>query len=318
MRINRVITAIILLVVATSPVVLAESVQDTFPLTFVNADGSQTIIPAKPKRILSTAVTISGTLLAIDAPLTASALTYEGKFFSQWAAIAEQRQVQKAWSAGSVDLESAYLYEPDLIVVAWRGGDSARDQIAEFQQIAPTIVVDYTAQSWQRLTVKLGEATGLPARAQQKVDQFEQFVEQSKRKIQIPTGEANIVAYFGAGATNFIALKEGVHAELLTALGFKMEEQNRDWHDNSAPLADFLRVHFERLPQLKAETTFLLEVGGGSAARFMQDPMLVNLPSVKSRQVFDLGKNSFRIDMYSATEIVENIVALFGQNTNAG
>ncbi|WP_434339367.1 Fe2+-enterobactin ABC transporter substrate-binding protein [Motilimonas cestriensis] len=318
MRINRVITAIMLLVVSASSAVLVQAAQDGFPRTFVNADGSKTTIPAKPQRILSTSVTVSGSLLAIDAPLIASALTYEGKFFSQWADIAEQRQVEKAWPAGSVDLESVYLYEPDLIVVAWNGGDSTRDQIAEFQQIAPTIVVDYTSQSWQSLAIKLGEATGLEVQAKQKIDQFEQFVATSKNKLDIPAGEANIVAYFGAGATNYIALEEGVHAELLSALGFKMEVQNRQWHDNTVPLADFLRVHFERLPQLKAETTFLLEVGGNSPARFMQDPILVNLPSVKNKQVFALGKNSFRIDMYSATEIVNDIVKLFGRDEHAG
>lgn len=308
----------ILASVSAASAVLAQAAQDGFPRTFVNADGSTTTIPAQPKRILSTSVTISGTLLAIDAPLIASALTYEGQFFSQWAEIGEQRKVAKAWPAGSVDLESAYLYEPDLIVVAWNGGDSARDQIAEFQQIAPTIVLDYTSQSWQSLALKLGEATGLEAQAQQKIDQFEQFVAQSKTQLQIPAGEANIVAYFGAGSTNMIALEDGVHAELLSSLGFKMEVQNRAWHDNTVPLADFLRVHFEMLPQLKAETTFLLEVGGHSASRFMQDPILVNLPAVKNQQVYELGRNSFRIDMYSATEIVNDIVAIFGKADNAG
>lgn len=288
------------------------------PRTFVNADGSKTVISAKPKRILSTSVTISGTLLAIDAPLTATALTYEGKFFSQWADVAKQRNVEKAWPAGSVDLELAYLYEPDLIVVAWRGGDSARDQFEEFQQIAPTIILDYTAQSWQELAVKLGYATGLEEQVDRKIRQFEQFVEQSKTQIQIPKGETNIVAYYGAGATNAIALEDGVHAELLSALGFKMEIQNRQWHDNTIPLSDFMRVHFEMLPQLKADTTFLLEASDDSAKFFMSDPILTNLPSVQNKQVFGLGKNSFRIDMYSATEIVNDIVQLFGEDRSSG
>lgn len=321
MRITIVLNIIVVLLLAASTSVFAEtsaSMDDAYPRTFVNADGSTTVIPSKPTRILSTSVTISGTLLAIDAPLVATALTYEGKFFRQWADVAEQREVEKAWPAGSVDLESAYLYEPDLIVVAWRGGDSARDQFTEFQQIAPTIIVDYTAQSWQELAIKLGSATGREVQAQQKIDQFEQFVAQSKTKLKIPKGETNIVAYFGAGATNAIALEDGVHADLLTALGFKMEVQNRKWHDNTVPLSDFMRVHFEMLPQLRADTTFLLEASDDSAIRFMQDPILINLPSVKNKQVFGLGKNSFRIDMYSATEIVNDIVQRFDTTNNAG
>lgn len=318
MKINATITVISLLLMSVSTSAFVSASTYSYPRTFLNADGSTTVIPSKPTRILSTSVTISGTLLAIDAPLAATALTYEGKFFSQWADIAEQREVEKAWPAGSVDLETAYLYEPDLIVVAWRGGDSARDQVAEFQQIAPTIILDYTAQSWQSLALKLGEATGLEKQSQQQINEFEMYVEQSKNKLQIPEGEANIVAYFGAGATNAVALEDGVHADLLSGLGFKMETQNRQWHDNTVPLSDFMRVHFEMLPQLKADTTFLLEAGDDTASRFMKDPILMNLPSVKNKQVFGLGKNSFRIDMYSALEIVDEIVERFGRESNAG
>ncbi|WP_038122795.1 Fe2+-enterobactin ABC transporter substrate-binding protein [Vibrio nigripulchritudo] len=291
---------------------------DAYPRVFVNADGSETVIPAKPKRILSTSVTISGTLLAIDAPLIASASNYEGKFFKQWADLANQRQIESVWPAGSVDLESAYIYEPDLIVVAWRGADSAREQVAEFQQIAPTIILDYTAQSWQDLAIKLGVAAGLEKQAKQRIDEFDLLIEESKSKIRIPEGETNIVAYYGAGATNAIALETGVHAKLLSDLGFNMEVQNRQWHDNTIPLSDFLRVHFELLTQLKAQTTFLLEANDKSAEAFMQDPILVNLPSVKKKQVFGLGMNSFRIDMYSAMEIVNGIVERFGDQNNSG
>ncbi|MDP2573616.1 Fe2+-enterobactin ABC transporter substrate-binding protein [Vibrio penaeicida] len=321
MRINFIFKIIILLLISVSASVFAKpssATNDSYPRTFVNADGSETVIPTKPTRILSTSVTISGTLLAIDAPLIASASSYEGWFFRQWGSLAKERQVENVWPAGSVDLEAAYIYEPDLIVVAWRGADSARDQIAEFQQIAPTIVVDYSTQSWQDLAVKLGVATGLEKQANQRINEFERFVEESRTKIKIPEGETNIVAYFGAGATNAIALETGVHAKLLSDLGFKMEVQNRQWHDNSVPLSDFLRVHFELLTQLKAQTTFLLEANEKSAKLFMQDPILVNLPSVKKNQVFGLGMSSFRIDMYSATDIVNRIVERFGNQPDEG
>ena len=320
MRINVILSVFVVFLVSASASVFAKSSSpsnDAYPRTFVNADGSKTVIPSKPTRILSTSVVISGTLLSIDAPLIATALTYEGKFFKQWASLAEQRDVARLWPAGSVDLEFAYLYAPDLIVVAWRGGDSVRDQVAEFQQIAPTIILDYSRQSWQELAIELGHAAGLEEIAEQRAEEFNRFIERSKEKIQTPEGEANIVAYYGAGATNAIALENGVHAELLADLGFKMEVQNRQWHDNSIPLSDFMFVHFELLTQLNAETTFLLEANDDSVKTFMHDPILVNLPSVKRKQVFGLGRNSFRIDMYSATEIVNDIVERFAKHANA-
>lgn len=89
--------------------------QNVWPRTFQNADGSITTIPSQPKRILSTAVTVTGTLLAIDAPVIASAATTQSTFFEQWRKLAELRQVKKLWPAGSVDLESVYVEQPDLI-----------------------------------------------------------------------------------------------------------------------------------------------------------------------------------------------------------
>ncbi|MDM9317674.1 Fe2+-enterobactin ABC transporter substrate-binding protein, partial [Escherichia coli] len=46
-----------------------QCVAQGWPRTFHNADDTVTSIPQQPKRILSTAVSVTGTLLAIDAPL---------------------------------------------------------------------------------------------------------------------------------------------------------------------------------------------------------------------------------------------------------
>lgn len=46
---------------------------------------------------------------------------------------------------------------------------------------------------------------------------------------------------------------------------------------------------------------------------FMADPILANIPSVKNKQVYGLGANSFRVDYYSAQEMINDIVARFKQ-----
>ena len=82
-----------------------QSSSASFPLTFENADGTTTEIPAQPERIVSTAVTLTGGLLSFDAPVIASGAAANGKFFAQWADVATQHGVETLWSAGSVDLE---------------------------------------------------------------------------------------------------------------------------------------------------------------------------------------------------------------------
>lgn len=281
---------------------------------FVNADGSVTAIPAKPERILSTSVTVTGVLLAIDAPLAASAAAADGSFFSQWQPIARERGVTKLWPAGEVDLEAAMTLAPDLIVVSSTGGDSARHALAELQAIAPTIVVDYSTQSWQSLAARLGEATGLENRARQRIDNFNRYLAEARDRLEPPPGKVNIVSYHGPGISNPIATNAGVHGKLLKALGFTLEEPDPAWHSPGwGERKDFVRAQYEHLTLLKAPTTFLTRKTDDQVSDFLNDPVLANLPSVQTGQVYGLGANSFRIDYYSSLEIIDGMLARFGR-----
>lgn len=285
-----------------------------WPRTVNNADGSRMTIPNRPQRILSTSVTITGTLLAIDAPLVATATTTNGHFFAQWEAIAQARGVEKLWPAGSVDLEAAYAVGPDLIVVSAGGGDSALAQVEELRQIAPTIVLDYGGLTWQELATRLGQATGLESRVAKKLANFDAYLAESRKRIAVPPGRANIISYNGPGTLNPIATSDGAHGRLLTALGFTMESPPQEWHGDANPVSGFVRAQYEHLTELTAQTTFLLSADDDRAEAFMRDPILANLPSVRSGQVYGLGVNSFRIDFFSAREIVDGLVARFARD----
>lgn len=285
---------------------------EAWPRSFVNVDGSRTEIPAKPQRILSSSVTITGTLLAIKAPVVASGSAANGQFFAQWAAVAKERGVENAWPAGKVDLEAVYASKPDLIVVTASGAGSARDQIDAFRKIAPTILIDDGSASWEALATQLGTATGLETEAAAAIADFDAYAAAARAKIKIPEGKANIVSFNGAGQSNPIARNSGPHAALLTALGFTVEEPDVAWHTQANAREDFVWADYERLVDLKADTTFLLRVDDSKAAAFLKDPVLANLPAVKKGQVYGLGVNSFRIDYYSGKEIVDGIVKRFG------
>lgn len=290
----------------------AASPGDSWPRRFHNADGSWTRLAAPPTRILSTSVTVTGTLLAIGAPLVASASAANGKFFAQWAHVARQRNIGNLWPAGRVDLEAVYAAAPDLIIVSATGADSARDQLARFRAVAPTIVVDYGRQSWQGLAQELAGATGLQAQASQRIEAFGRTVARARLALKLPHGQVNVISYNGPGTANPVATRDGVHGQLLRALGFDVEAPDPRWHSTQDAASDFIWTPYEFLPQLKASTTLLLRATEATAAAMLADPLLANLPSVRSRQVHALGLNAFRIDYYSATELVERIVRLFG------
>lgn len=283
-----------------------------FPLTFENADGTTTEIPAQPERIVSTAVTLTGSLLSFDAPVVASAAAGNGAYFDQWADVAEERGVETLWSAGSIDVESVIAQDPDLIVVASTGADSAVDNIADLERIAPTIVVDYGDGTWQEVTLRLAEATGQTDEAQAAIDEFATHIDGVASQITVPEGEANIISYNGPGDSNPIGRAGGPHAELLEQLGFTIEDPDPAWHTQDRERADFVWATYENLTELTAETTFILSQDNEGAQAFSDDAVLANLPSVQNDQVYGLGLNSFRIDYYSANEIVDGVLENFG------
>ncbi|GAB2958087.1 Fe2+-enterobactin ABC transporter substrate-binding protein [Micromonospora polyrhachis] len=284
-----------------------------WPRTFKNADGTTTEIPKKPAAIVSTSVSVSGTLLAFDAPVVASGSAGNGKFFAQWANVATERNVANLWPAGKVELEAVYAHKPDLIVVSSSGADSVTDQLGELRAIAPTIVVDYGGQTWQELAAKLGEATGREAEAKKTVTAFDDYVRTAAAKITVPSGAVNIVSYNGAGEDNPIARVGSAQGRLLTDLGFTVEDPNTAWHTQAKLREDFVFTAYENLTKLTADTTFILSKDDAGAQAFAKDPVLANLPSVKKSQVHGLGLNSFRMDKYSATEIVDGVVANFAK-----
>lgn len=163
----------------------AETAPD-WPRRFDNADGTQTTLTVAPRRVLSTSVTVSGTLLAIDAPLIASAGGANGRFFDQWAPVARERGLTPLWPAGQVDLEAAYAARPDLIIVSATGADSAREQLDALRAIAPVIVVDYSHQTWQELAVQLGRALGIEAAAARAIADFDARVAAARARLRIP------------------------------------------------------------------------------------------------------------------------------------
>lgn len=282
-----------------------------WPRTFDNADGSTTEIPAAPQRVLSTAVSVTGTLLALDAPVIASGTSTGGAWFDQWAGIAEERDVDPIWEVGSFDLEAVIAADPDLIVVATSGRDALLDQVEALQDVAPTIVVDYGGQTWQELADELGEATGREAEADAVEESFDALVDDVAEEITVPAGTANIISFNGAGQDNPIARKGGAQAKLLADLGFTIEDPDPAWHTQAQQREDFVWAPYENLTRLTSETTFILSADDATAQRFAEDPVMANVPSVRAGQVYGLGVNSFRMDPYSATEIVEGVRATF-------
>lgn len=288
-----------------------------WPRTIEHENGTTTI-PAQPKNVVSTSITLTGTLLAIDAPLSATAttapstITDDEGFFSQWAEVAHERDVRSLYPNLEFDEEAVIAAAPDLIVVSSTGADATVDQYDKLSKIAPTIVLDYGDESWQDLAETLGEATGHEREAAKVVADFDSRVADVAKRITIPEGTANAVVWNGVEGQTAFAKPGGSHGTLLRALGFDIAGAADDVDLSDQKREDFAFVSIENTTAaLTGSVVFVISGDEKTAADLRSTGVLKNAPAVTGGQVHPLGFTSFRIDYYSASQIVDQVESDF-------
>ncbi|MDW6003033.1 Fe2+-enterobactin ABC transporter substrate-binding protein [Vibrio mangrovi] len=270
-----------------------------------------------PQRIVSTSVTLTGSLLAIDAPVVASGATTpnnrfsdEQGFFRQWSDVARQRQLTRLY-IGEASAEKVAAMNPDLIIVSASGGDSALNIVSQLQQIAPTIVLDYTSHSWQELVKTLGVATGHEVQAKNRIDAFNQRLAEIREQIKPPSRPVSAFVYSAADRAAHLWQRNSAQGRLLEALGFQLALPT-DTGLLAPGRHDIIRVTGEQLPQALNGETFLLFAADQRDIHTLSGNLFMRmLPAVKQNRVFAMGRESFRLDYYSASQLLTRLHADF-------
>ncbi len=114
-----------------------------WPRQVTDSYGTHTL-PSQPLRIVSTSVTLTGSLLAIDAPVVASGATTPNNRVADSqglsASVERGRQSPQAGTAvhrRTKRAEAVAAQMPDLILVSATGGDSALPLYDQLKTIAP-------------------------------------------------------------------------------------------------------------------------------------------------------------------------------------
>ena len=249
---------------ATPTSTTAAATDEGWPRTITHEMGDVTL-DAKPERIVSTSVSVTGTLLAIDAPVVASAatsvspITDDKGFFSQWSDVAEERGVDVLYDNLEFNMEALIAADPDLVIISTSGADSVADQYDQIAEQFPTIVVDYSKQTWEDLATELGADTGNEEGAQAAIEDFDAYATEAATNITVPEGGASIVSYNGPGQDQGIGKGTGPHAQLLEALGFEVIEGPEDLDTSEQSRDDFIFITYENLTKaIGGESVFLL------------------------------------------------------------
>lgn len=290
-----------------------------WPRQIVDSKGTHTLTQA-PTRIVSTSVTLTGSLLAIDAPVIASGATTPGNrvadgdgYLRQWGDIARARHVQRLW-IGEPIAEAVAGQMPDLILISATGGDSALALYDQLSAIAPTIIVNYDDKSWQEVLTLLGTLTGREQQAAARIASFNTQLAQARSAINVPSTPVSALVYNPAAHSANLWTASSAQGQLLREIGFTLAAPPTALHASQSmgKRHDIIQLGGENLAAgLNGDYLLLFAGNEKDAAAIYHNPLLSHLPAVKQQHVYPLGTETFRLDYYSATKVLTTLTSLF-------
>ncbi len=278
-------------------------------------------IDAEPQRIVSTSVTLTGSLLAIDAPVVASGATTPGNrvadaqgFLRQWGDVARQRSVERLY-IGEPSAEAVAAQMPDLILISATGGDSALALYEQLSAIAPTLIINYDDKSWQQLLTQLGQITGREKQAAQRIQSFERRLAELKQHIKLPAQPVSALVYTPAARSANLWTSSSAQGQLLQEIGFSLATPPAALQTGHSmgKRHDIIQLGGESLADgLNGQSLFLFAGDDADRQAIYANPLLSHLSAVQNKRVYPLGSETFRLDYYSASLILTRIKTLFG------
>lgn len=285
----------------------------------ITHDLGEAVINGTPKRIVSTSVVLTGTLLALDAPVIGSGASKPDSegfddigFFSHWSAIAKERGVKALYANSELDIEAVTAEKPDLIIIASSGGDSTAKEYDSLSRIAPTVAINYNSESWQDVTRQVADVTGTQARAEELTNTFNSRITELKAGMSgVPTDAVQAIVYTPTKGLSF-AKPDGPHDEIFSALGFKLAEAPASSGEEGANRKDFVFATVEQSVQALTSDTLLLVSGDDKTVEQMKADSNYNTTRpVSSGKLVPLGISSFKLDYYSALAMAETLAAAY-------
>ena len=290
-----------------------------WPRTITDSKGHHVLAQA-PARIVSTSVTLTGSLLALNAPVIASGATTPNNrvadsqgFLRQWGDVARERKVTRLY-IGEANAEAIAAQMPDLILISATGGDSALPLYDQLSAIAPTLVINYDDKSWQQLLTQLGTITGHEKQAATRIAEFTARLEQARQHMTLPPQPVSAGVYTPAAHSANLWTAESAQGQLLHQLGFQLAELPASLQASTSmgKRHDIVQLGGENLASgLNGQSILLFANNEQDAAALSKDPLLAHIPAVKNHRVWALGTETFRLDYYSATLILERLSKLF-------
>lgn len=305
----------------------AKDEEGQWPRTIHTLDGQgnpkDVTLEKAPENIASTSVTLTGQLLALDAPVTSTGVQSKGNaiaddkgFFVQWAPEAEEKNLEVSYE-GEPNVEAILAQNPDLVVMSSAGQDSAVKVYDQLADVVPVVVVDYSNKQWEEVLEELGEATGKEKEATEAVESYHKRVDEVSKKIKAPEQPVNIVSLGKGGESINVWTKESAQGRLFSDLGWEVAAPDKQYGGANPQFngrADVVSVAAENFaPALTGKSILGINADGKkSPADFIKSQQqLADNEAVANDRVYDLEAYVFRIDYFSAMKTLDDIEKLF-------
>lgn len=275
-------------------------------------------VPARPERIAVTSLSLTGHLLALDAPVAASATTAPGSeladdngFFRQWADVAVERAVTPL-PGPQLNIEALAETRPDLIIGAAFGRDGTTEDVYDLlTEIAPTVVLDISGISWQAALELVADATGRQEAAAEVIAGITGRAEAVDLAID---AEHPVAAFTIApdGGLN-VFTPESAHGRLLDDLGLAVVEIDGAEPElmGGGARSDVVALSAENLAAELGSSSLLVVFADDErvADAVSESAVLAALPAVDDGRLVALGFESFRIDPFSVSMVLDRLAS---------
>jgi len=169
------------------------------------------------------------------------------------------------------------------------------------------LVVNYDDKSWQALATELGRATGHEVQAQKVVSDFDAREKSLKQRMKLPEQPISALVFNADGKSANLWTAASSQGQMLKQLGFTLAPLPAKLN-NSRSMGmrkDIIQLSGENLAEgLNGQTLMLFANNDSDVERLMANPFLADLPAVQHKRVYALGSDTFRLDYYSASNLL--------------
>lgn len=263
----------------------------------VSTENGDIEIPSEPKKVVVLNNALAGYAYHLDLPVAATvpeAVGKPGEPGQFWKDDAEKDGTQYLlWSNDGFDLESILATDPDLIIAGGVGFPyrHATQQYKDLSEIAPTVVVPDSLDTWEKQFEFLADAVGKPEVYQDAVKAYEDKVAEVRDKITPPPAPVAYLMFSGKDKT-LVANDEVGYPTSLAEVGLEPAPLKASGKFESyGGSGDALNISSEQITQdLTMPTVFILGFNQDvtTVDQLKNDPVYSNLPSFKDGHAYDL------------------------------